>query len=74
MSAVTPLDLTSRRVLLTGAGSGIGRRLALELAIRGGQLVLVGRHEQPLAWGVNSDVTCSPIPTSPRVGNSCCCS
>lgn len=48
MSAVTPLDLTSRRVLLTGAGSGIGRRLALELAIRGGQLVLVGRHEQPL--------------------------
>jgi len=48
MSAVTPLDLTSRRVLLTGAGSGIGRCLALELAIRGGQLVLVGRHEQPL--------------------------
>jgi len=47
MSAVTPLDLTSRRVLLTGAGSGIGRRLALELATRGAQLVLVGRHEQP---------------------------
>jgi short-subunit dehydrogenase len=45
---VTPLDLTSRRVLLTGAGSGIGRRLALELATRGAQLVLVGRHEQPL--------------------------
>ena len=41
MSAVTPLDLTSRRVLLTGAGSGIGRRLALELATRGAQLVLV---------------------------------
>jgi len=48
MSAVTPLDLTSSRVLLTGAGSGIGRRLALELATRGAQLVLVGRHEQPL--------------------------
>ncbi len=48
MSAVTPLDLASRRVLLTGAGSGIGRRLALELATRGAQLVLVGRHEQPL--------------------------
>jgi len=48
MSAVTPLDLTSRRVLLTGAGSGIGRRLALELATRGAQLVLVGRHEQTL--------------------------
>jgi len=48
MSAVTPLDLAFRRVLLTGAGSGIGRRLALELATRGAQLVLVGRHEQPL--------------------------
>jgi len=48
VSAVTPLDLTSRRVLLTGAGSGIGRRLALELATRGAQLVLVGRHEQTL--------------------------
>jgi len=48
MSAVTPLDLAFRRVLLTGAGSGIGRRLALELATRGAQLVLVGRREQPL--------------------------
>jgi len=48
MSGVTPLDLASRRVLLTGAGSGIGRRLALELATRGAQLVLVGRHQQPL--------------------------
>ncbi len=48
MSAVTPLDLTSRRVLLTGAGSGIGRHLALELATRGAQLVLVGRREQTL--------------------------
>lgn len=48
MSAPTPMDLTARRVLLTGAGSGIGRRLALELASRGAQLVLVGRHEQTL--------------------------
>jgi len=48
MRAVIPLDLTSRRVLLTGAGSGIGRRLALELATRGAQLVLVGRREQTL--------------------------
>ncbi len=48
MSAVTPLDLTSRRVLLTGAGSGIGRHLTLQLATRGAQLVLVGRREQTL--------------------------
>jgi short-subunit dehydrogenase len=40
--------MTGRRVLLTGAGNGIGRALALELADRGGELVLVGRRDQPL--------------------------
>lgn len=43
------MDLNSRRTLLTGAGSGIGRLLALELASRAGQLVLVGRRAQALA-------------------------
>lgn len=45
---MTGLDLTGRRTVLTGAGSGIGRALALELGARGGRLVLVGRREQPL--------------------------
>lgn len=41
-------DFSARKVMLTGAGSGIGRRLAVELARRSGHLVLVGRREQPL--------------------------
>jgi uncharacterized protein len=44
-----PLDLRERRTLLTGAGSGIGRALALELASRHGTLVLAGRRPEPLA-------------------------
>jgi short-subunit dehydrogenase len=43
------LDLQARRTLITGAGSGIGRALALELAARGGALALAGRRAEPLA-------------------------
>ncbi|GAA1233020.1 SDR family NAD(P)-dependent oxidoreductase [Pseudonocardia alaniniphila] len=44
-----PLDLQGRRTLITGAGSGIGRALALELAARHGTLALAGRRPEPLA-------------------------
>ncbi|MDJ0334073.1 SDR family NAD(P)-dependent oxidoreductase [Salinibacterium sp. G-O1] len=37
------LDLTDRRGIVTGAGQGIGRALALEFGRRGGHLLLVGR-------------------------------
>ncbi|MGW5360837.1 SDR family NAD(P)-dependent oxidoreductase [Actinopolymorpha pittospori] len=43
------LDLQGRRTLITGAGSGIGRALALELASRHGTLALAGRRPEPLA-------------------------
>ena len=43
------LDLRERRTLITGAGSGIGRALALELASRRGALALAGRRAGPLA-------------------------
>jgi uncharacterized protein len=42
------MDLRNRRGTITGAGSGIGRELAVELARRGGRLLLVGRREGPL--------------------------
>jgi short-subunit dehydrogenase len=38
-----------RRVLITGAGSGIGRALAIEAAARGLAPILAGRHEGTLA-------------------------
>ena len=40
-----PTDLDGRRVVLTGAGSGIGHALALRLAQQGAILALVGRNE-----------------------------
>jgi short-subunit dehydrogenase len=42
------MDLRGRRGVVTGGGSGIGRELALEFGRRGGDLLLVGRREQPL--------------------------
>ncbi len=45
---LTPLDLTRRRGIITGAGQGIGRALALEFGGRGGHLLLVGRSRDTL--------------------------
>ena len=42
------IDLTGRRALITGAGSGIGRATALRLAEAGMKLALVGRDPQKL--------------------------
>lgn len=42
------MNLNDRSGVITGAGSGIGRELALAFAQRGGHLLLVGRREQPL--------------------------
>lgn len=42
------MDLNGRHGIITGAGSGIGRRLAAEFGGRHARLLLVGRREEPL--------------------------
>jgi NAD(P)-dependent dehydrogenase (short-subunit alcohol dehydrogenase family) len=49
-----PLDMTGRRVLVTGASSGIGRDTALLLSTLGATLILVGRDEGRLDASLQS--------------------
>jgi uncharacterized oxidoreductase len=42
------MDLSNKSVLVTGAGSGIGRAAAVALARKGARLTLTGRREEPL--------------------------
>lgn len=42
------MDLSGKSVLITGAGSGIGRASAVKIAGKGAKLTLTGRREEPL--------------------------
>jgi NAD(P)-dependent dehydrogenase (short-subunit alcohol dehydrogenase family) len=65
--------LDGARVLITGASSGIGRALALELARRGSLLVLAARRLLPLQDAAD-DVTYSSAHGSPSVVKCDVCS
>ncbi len=43
------MSITQKVALITGAGQGIGRSIALRLAKDGASVALVARHEEPLA-------------------------
>jgi short-subunit dehydrogenase len=47
--AVQSMNLEGKAALVTGAGTGIGRGIALALARRGVRVTLVGRRHEPLA-------------------------
>src|SRR4051794_28376844 len=46
--ALSLLGLTGKRALVTGAGTGLGRQMALGLAEAGADLVICGRRRAPL--------------------------
>ena len=46
--AENPLDLSGRRVLVTGASAGIGQDIAVFLSSLNARLVLIGRNEDRL--------------------------
>src|SRR5258708_19561941 len=60
--------LKDRAIFLTGGGTGLGRSMALHLAMLGARIFLIGRREQPLK-GVRDEIHrrggSAPFPPSP---------
>jgi len=45
---INPMDLTGKRILVTGASSGIGRETAIQLSKLGATVILIARNEEKL--------------------------
>ena len=45
---INPMDLTGKRILVTGAAGGIGEETAIRLSRLGAQVVISGRNEEKL--------------------------
>lgn len=68
MSSGGPLDLSGRRALVTGAGRGLGKAIALRLAENGARVFVAGRDEAvlravgsgtvPLVFDLDDDEAC----------------
>lgn len=43
-----PFDFTGKKIIVTGASSGIGRGVSVELSKQGAKVVLIGRNEERL--------------------------
>jgi len=54
------MNLLGKNIILTGAGRGIGRAIALEIARQGGALALISRSEQELQETLNLIHVVSP--------------
>ena len=48
MNAATPFSLHEKRILVTGASSGLGRQIAISCAAGGAQMVICGRNAERL--------------------------
>ena len=46
--AANVFDVSDKIILITGAGSGMGKAMALVLAANGATVIAVGRRQEPL--------------------------
>lgn len=50
----TPFSLNNKKILVTGASSGIGRSIAIECSKMGAEVILLGRNEERLQETIDS--------------------